>query len=90
LGLQDMRELEQAERQMSAQRASEGLPTGRFDLAHLRAIHRHLFQDIYDWAGELRTVEISKGSSQFQFRRFIESGMPTSIGGSSHAIIYAA
>jgi len=37
------------------------MPRGDFDLAHLRAIHRHLFQDIYEWAGELRAVEISKG-----------------------------
>lgn len=44
-------------------------------MAHLRAIHRHLFQDVFDWAGELRTVEISKGGHQFQFRRFIETGM---------------
>jgi cell filamentation protein len=28
-------------------------------------IHRHLFQDIYDWAGKRRTVEISKGGKQF-------------------------
>ncbi|MDR1078072.1 MAG: Fic family protein [Propionibacteriaceae bacterium] len=28
---------------------------GGFDLDHLRAIHRHLFQDVYDWAGDLRT-----------------------------------
>ncbi|MEZ5801850.1 MAG: Fic family protein [Rhizobiaceae bacterium] len=27
-----------------------------FDLAHLRAIHRHLFQDVYEWAGDVRTV----------------------------------
>lgn len=38
---------------------------GNFDLAHLKAIHRHLFQDVYDWAGQLRTVDISKGSSRF-------------------------
>ena len=31
----------------------------------LFAIHRHLFQDVYDWAGKLRTVEISKGGKQF-------------------------
>jgi cell filamentation protein len=42
---------------------------------HLRAIHKHFFQDIYDWAGEVRVVEISKGGQQFQFRRYIESGM---------------
>ncbi|MBL8583788.1 MAG: Fic family protein [Rhizobiaceae bacterium] len=56
-------------------RLSGIMPTGNFDLRHLKAIHRHLFQDVYDWAGELRTVEISKGGSQFQFRRFIETGM---------------
>lgn len=32
-----------------------------FDGEHLRAIHRHLFQDVYEWAGEYRTVEMSKG-----------------------------
>lgn len=29
---------------------------GPLDLEHLQAIHRHLFQDVYPWAGELRTV----------------------------------
>ena len=60
---------------MSVERTRQGIPTGKFDLAHLKAIHRHLFQDIYDWAGEIRTVEINKGGSQFQFRRFIGQGM---------------
>jgi cell filamentation protein len=31
----------------------------------LLAIHKHLFQDVYDWAGQKRTVEISKGGRQF-------------------------
>ena len=35
---------------------------GRFDFGHLQAIHRHLFQDVYDWAGEVRTVDIAKGN----------------------------
>src|SRR5262245_36953234 len=56
-------------------RICEGAPSGTFDLVHLCAIHRHLFQDIYDWAGELRTVEINKGGHQFQFRRYIHTGM---------------
>lgn len=34
---------------------------GCFDTEHLRTIHRCIFKDIYDWAGEFRTVEISKG-----------------------------
>ena len=33
---------------------------GKFDLAHLTAIHKYIFQDIYPWAGELRKVNISK------------------------------
>ncbi len=39
--------------------------TGNFDPTHLRAIHRHLFQDIFPWAGELRVVNPSKGNSTF-------------------------
>ena len=31
-------------------------------LLALRAIHRYLFQDLYEWAGELRTLDISKGA----------------------------
>ena len=38
---------------------------GLFDLAHLCEVHRRLFQDVFDWAGELRTVSISKGSTTF-------------------------
>ena len=75
LDIRDTATLEAAERQFVAQRLLESLPAGDFDLAHLKAIHRHLFQDIYGWAGEIRTVEITKGDSRFQPRRFIEVGM---------------
>jgi cell filamentation protein len=75
LGLTNPDQLNRVERRLVAQRIAEGAPTGAFDLAHLRAIHRHLFQDVYDWAGEVRTVEIAKGGHQFQFRQFIETGM---------------
>jgi cell filamentation protein len=33
-----------------------------FDADHVRAIHRHLIQDVYNWAGEYRTVPIYKGT----------------------------
>jgi cell filamentation protein len=36
-----------------------------YDLAYLRAIHRQLFQDVYVWAGDLRTVGIEKGNESF-------------------------
>ncbi len=58
-----------------AQRLLEPVPAGDFDLAHLQAIHRHIFQDVYVWAGEIRTVEIAKGESRFQPRRYIAAGM---------------
>ena len=45
----------------------------KFDLAHLKRIHLALFQDVYDWAGKLRTVDISRGNSRFANVRFIES-----------------
>jgi cell filamentation protein len=74
-GIVDSAQLDQLERRLVAQRSAAGVPTGKFDLAHLRAIHRHLFQDIYAWAGKIRTVEIAKDGHQFQFRRFISTGM---------------
>jgi cell filamentation protein len=74
-GITDAERLDYVERELVAQRIAEGAPRGGFDLAHLRAIHRHLFQDVYAWAGELRTVEIAKGGRQFQFRQYIETGM---------------
>jgi cell filamentation protein len=75
LGLASQTDLDAAERLLTRIRAVEGIPAGDFDLKHLQAIHRHRFQDIYDWAGELRTVEIAKGGRQFIFRQFIRSGM---------------
>lgn len=75
LGLRDPDELDRVERRMVQLRIQRGVPGGQFDLAHLRAIHRHLFEHVYDWAGELRTLEISKGGNQFQFRQYIETGM---------------
>ena len=32
---------------------------------HLMDIHRYLFQDLYDWAGEYRTIYMAKNSSYF-------------------------
>jgi cell filamentation protein len=64
-GLRNQADLDFFEEEATAQRFAEPLPAGTFDLSHLRAIHRHLFQDVYAWAGSLRTVRISKGGSAF-------------------------
>ena len=55
----------EAEKELTAIRLRELEETpikGSFNFAHLKAIHKYIFQDIYEWAGEVRTVEISKGN----------------------------
>lgn len=63
-GIRDAGELARREAQASTIRTVElsarPLP-GRYDLPHLQAFHRHLFGDLYPWAGEIRTVVIAKG-----------------------------
>ncbi len=50
---------------------------GRFDLDHLKAIHLHLFQDVYEWAGELRDIDLSRDDSYFaNHRHLIEAAGP--------------
>lgn len=46
---------------------------GKFDLEHMKAIHAHVFQDVYEWAGQVRTVNISKNGDRFAQPAFIES-----------------
>lgn len=36
-----------------------------FDFNHYKAIHAHLFSDLYDWAGQIRTVDLSKKGTRF-------------------------
>lgn len=50
--------------------ARETLP-GEYNLQHYQDFHRHLFQDIYDWAGELRRVDISKGEVPFAHWQYL-------------------
>ena len=47
--------------------------SGLFDIEHLQGIHRYLFQDVYEWAGDFRTVDIAKGNSYFAHVPYIES-----------------
>ena len=45
---------------------------GNFDFEHYKAIHKYLFEDLYDWAGEIRTVDLSKKGTQFADANEIE------------------
>jgi cell filamentation protein len=52
------------------------LPTkGTFEVSHLKEVHRYIFQDVYDWAGQFRTVNISKGGNLFGSAQFIEMAL---------------
>jgi cell filamentation protein len=73
LDLRTQGELDAFEAEISSARADEPLPEGIMDFTHYRAIHHHLFQDVYGWAGEPRTVRIAKGGNPFCFPENIES-----------------
>ncbi len=74
LEIKDETELFETEKVLSMLRLLELLKKpleGRFDFDHLCRIHFYLFQDLYDWAGKSRTVEIGKGN-MFCHVKFIE------------------
>lgn len=75
LNIRDQAALDEFEAEITANRALEPLPSGNLSYAQYRAIHRHLFQDVYDWAGQVRTVRISKGGNPFCFPENINKEM---------------
>ena len=57
--------LEEAERNITALRIlalRKNPPAGVMDFRYLRRLHKYIFGDIYDWAGEVRNVNINKGT----------------------------
>lgn len=75
MGIRNMEKLQQMERKLTMLRILELIDKpvqGEFDFQHLKLIHRYIFQDVYDWAGEIRKVDIAKGN-MFCNARFIES-----------------
>lgn len=54
--------------------------TGGFDASHLQAIHHHIFQDVFEWAGDVRTVSISKSGDPFAFPQHIVSSLDKTFG----------
>ncbi|WP_459203458.1 Fic/DOC family protein (plasmid) [Ralstonia pseudosolanacearum] len=62
--IRDFAELQRFERGATAiriQELREKSIRGDYDLAHLQAIHKQVFKDVYAWAGEVRNVDIAKG-----------------------------
>ena len=71
LGITDSAELARTEEKISKQKALKLFETGILDTLTpgtsetLCAIHKYLFEDIYDFAGKLRTVNLTKGNFRF-------------------------
>lgn len=60
-----LREAEALATFINASRLEQSPLAGDFDFAHYKAVHRFLFSDLYDWAGKIRTVNISKKGKVF-------------------------
>ena len=66
LNLQNQELLTEAEAAFAATAAeSIEIAAPPFDLSYLCELHRQLFDEVYEWAGQLRTVDISKGHTRF-------------------------
>ena len=75
LGLGTAADLEAAEREITHAALillHESPVSPSYDLPHLREIHKRIFGDIYEWAGQLRTVAIAKGA-MFCLPQYIDS-----------------
>lgn len=81
LGITDSQELARAEERISKQKALALFESGALDqmapgtFAALAQIHRALFVDIYDFAGDLRTVNIAKGHFRFASALYFEAAV---------------
>ena len=81
LGLESFADLAREEERISKKKAVElfenglldTLPAGKFST--LQAIHRYLFEDIYDFAGNLRTVNLAKGNFRFAPLMYLEAAL---------------
>lgn len=67
--------LDDFETAMTFARSLEPLPRGRLSASHYRAIHRHLFQDVYSWAGKYRSIRIAKAGNMFCYPENIAAEM---------------
>ena len=81
LGLTSSDDLAREEERLSKKKAVElfengmldTLPAGKFST--LQAIHKYLFEDIYDFAGKLRTVNLAKGNFRFAPLMYLEAAL---------------
>ena len=81
LGLTNAADLAREEERISKKKAAELFENGLLDqleagkFSDLKAIHKYLFDEIYDFAGEPRTVNISKGNFRFAPLMYLEAAL---------------
>lgn len=81
LGLTSAADLAREEERISKKKAIELFESGKLDeleagkFASLKVIHAYLFDDIYDFAGKLRTVNIAKGNFRFAPLMYLEAAL---------------
>ena len=81
LGITRSAELAREEERISKKKAVELFESGTLDklepgkFASLQAIHKALFEDIYDFAGQLRTVNLAKGNFRFAPLIYLEAAL---------------
>jgi cell filamentation protein len=85
LNIKTEQELEDAEARLTSVEitllTSENVsPYDEFDVELFLSVHRQLFKEIYDWAGELRTIELSKGTTSFARAEHLAASLEDIIG----------
>lgn len=81
LGLDNSADLAREEERISKKKAVELFENGILDkleagkFSALKVIHKYLFEDIYDFAGEVRTVNLSKGNFRFAPLMYLEAAL---------------
>ena len=81
LGIDNAAELAREEERISKKKARELFESGALDqletgkFSSLRTIHRYLFEDIYDFAGEIRTVNLAKGNFRFVPLMYLDASL---------------
>ncbi len=81
LGIEDASDLAREEERISKKKAMELFENRLFDkmeagkFSSLKTIHKYLFEEIYDFAGEIRKVNLSKGGFRFAPLMYLEAAL---------------
>lgn len=81
LGITDSAQLAREEERISKKKAAELFENGILDtlkagsFSALKAIHKYLFEDIYDFAGQVRNVNIAKGNFRFAPVMYLDAAL---------------